>query len=364
MFRKNTLFSCASAAALTLALARAPYAEEVTGEAAAPEESQTSAPLAAAPSVTSAAAQAVPPEAAEAAAAPVATAPAVPPMMEPPALPPDVAEKYAEHVKVMAEKQAEHEKKMAERRAEHEKRLGMKPEERWEARRAELSAHYQDLRARAAESGVELPETPPWQREPHWMSYDEMRQQMQQQGVEMPEQPTWPAGRGPGMGLGRMLMSDEERQAIRESMAQMTPEERAAFHEQHYQKMRERAQAQGMDLPETPPWMQAPDTQEPPPAPPEPDWAKVQETIAGMTQEERDACKLMHRRHVPPPTQTAPWPMAAPEGAPGYGYGPGYGRGRGYGYGQGPGLGYGPGYGYGRGQGSGPRRGQWQGYPE
>lgn len=386
MFRKNTLLSCASAATLSLALTQPLCAEEAAAEGAASQAPQSSAPAAAEPAASSAPAEAPAETAPAPTPIPIVAAPEeppMPPMLEPPALPPEIAEKHAEHQKAMAErraerekimseKRAEHDKKIAEKRAEHEKRMAMTPDERWESRRAELGLRYQDLRARAAEAGVELPETPPWDREPQWMSYEDMRQQMQQQGVDMPEQPAWTAGMGRGMGPGmgpgmgrgkgpgRMLMSAEERQGIHESMAQMTPEERAAFREKHFQAMRERAEAQGMDMPETPPWLQAPAMPERPTAPPVPDWAKMQETIAGMTPEERDACMLMQRmmqarRPMPPAPRR---PMGPPEGAPGYGYGPGYGQGQG----QGRGYGYGPGYGYGYDRG--PGRGQWPGYME
>ena len=157
----------------------------------------------------------------------------------------------------------------------------------------------------------------------------------------MPEQPAWPRGMGPG----RTLMSDEERQAVRESVVSMSPEERQAFRKQHYQEMRERATAKGYDLPETPPWQQAPSMTEPPAAPSGPDFAKLQETIAGMTPEEIEACRMMHRMHMPPPPPRPP--AAPPEGGqgygPGYGYGP-YGPGQGYGYGRNRGYG-GPGWG-------------------
>jgi hypothetical protein len=188
---------------------------------------------------------------------------------------------------------------------------------------------------------VDLPETPPWERQPGWMPYEQMRQEMQERGVEMPEQPAW----GRGMGPGRMLMSDEERRATRAAMMTMTPEERQAFREQHYQEMRERAQAKGIELPETPPWKQAAPMPPAPPAPPATDWAKIQEIIAGMSPEELEACMTLQRGAMGGPMQ-APQPVVPPEPgyAPPYGYGPGPGFGRGPGYGYGPRWQQGPGY--------------------
>ena len=357
MSYKNILSTCASAAALALALAHPLYAEEETSETATPQpREKVAAPMQISAPAPAEAPSTVEPPGIAAASAPDMMKPPVPPMMEPPVppksptLPPEIAQK-----------QAEREQAMAEKRARQEKWMAMSPEERWESRRSELNARYQDLRARASEAGVQLPEMPPWERERQWMSYEEMRSQMQQQGVNLPEQPAWPPGRGPGMGRGmgpgRMLMTEEERTATREALAQMTPEERAAFHEQHYQELRVRAKDQGMELPETPPWTQAPVLPEPPA---EPDWARIQESIAGMTPEEREACMFMQRMNMPPRLRPTQRPMGTREGTPGYGYAPGYGRGPGYGQGQAPGYGYG----YGRGQGYGPRRGQWSGYPE
>jgi hypothetical protein len=87
--------------------------------------------------------------------------------------------------------------------------------------------------------------------------------------------------------------------------------------------MRERAAEIGMELPETPPWK---DRQ----ARMDDEWAKQQEIIKGMTDEERAACHAMHSRHMremgpgPMPRGPAMYPPAPNYDAPAPGYG-GYG---------------------------------------
>ena len=197
--------------------------------------------------------------------------------------------------------------------AEQEKMRAMTLEERQAYRKEK----YQDLRRRASEAGLDLPESPPWE--------------------------------GPG-GPGRRLMSDEERAAHWEAMRSMTPEERLEYRTQHYQQMRERGKEAGIEMPESPPWaMRAEDEQ------------RIRERIQAMSPEDRQACMQMHRLHMmqmqEEMAQRAPaWESPAPGGMPGYGpesfapaypYAPGQGYGRDYGYGRG--YGYGTGYGYGSG---------------
>lgn len=399
---KRLLLSCTSIAALSLALAQTSIAEEAANTPAAAETAQASTENSAAIEQADAASnpaeqpvlvgQAVFVEpAATEAPADVATAPAAPQPQTQAAIP----------------------DKIAQRMAEHEKMLAMSPQERWEARREELNQRYDDLRKRAAEAGMELPAAAPWEQAPQWMSFEEMREQMQTQGIEMPEQPAWPRGMGPG----RMLMSDEERQANRAAMMNMSPEERAAFRDKHYQQMRERAEAQGVSLPETPPWKQRAESMpsreemaakrqkflnmtpeerqalreqryqamrakaaeqgvempETPPweqqAPLEPDWTQYQKVVAGMSPEERQACMALHRMHMSQPMMQQARPMQNMPQQGGFGPGQGYGAGPGFapgrGFGNGPAQGYGPGYpGYGQqpGYGYGPGFQPWQGY--
>ncbi|MCG8040963.1 MAG: hypothetical protein JAY72_06155 [Candidatus Thiodiazotropha endolucinida] len=152
--------------------------------------------------------------------------------------------------------------------------------QRWQER----ESRYQELRSRAEEAGVMLPANPPWhmsQMEANRPSMDERRQQ-------------------------------------HEKMMNMTPEERDAYRQERYQKMREQAQQQGIEMPEMPPWVARKKAMEE-------EWAKHQAVIEGMTDEERAACHAMHKRHM----------------------GHGMGRGHGMGPGQGNACGHGCQGGYG-----------------
>jgi hypothetical protein len=233
-----------------------------------------------------------------------------------------------------------------------------------EQRRAETMAErkqrYEELRVRAAEVGLELPETPPWEQagmQPPQMPappaitmpemprmpggrsgamtpeerddlraqrYQVMRERAMQRGIELPETPPW------------KLMSDEERQTHREKMRNMTPEERRAMHETHWQEMRARAQEQGVEMPETPPWRQAEQRRQETKA----RWDSYREVLDAMTLEQKEAVQAVFGQgqrqlsapgmgHRMPPGM----PMQAPfgqqdqglpsgPGIPGYGYGP------------------------------------------
>ena len=62
------------------------------------------------------------------------------------------------------------------------------------------------------------------------------------------------AGAAPGThGYGYQLMTPEERAAHRERMrAFATPEEREAYRREHHERMRERAEARGLRIPDAP----------------------------------------------------------------------------------------------------------------
>ncbi len=309
MPHSKIFYNCASAIALTVMLVQSSQAEDM--DAAATPVAAT-AP--------------VPAEASTADTAPAAApASVVPSMPEPPAPPPEIT-------------------KM---RAEADRMMNMTPEERWESRRKELNERYLELRARAVAAGMELPETPVWDRAadmtpPAMPERPTMPAAPEHPLGSMPE-PSMPRAWGRGMGPGRMLMSDEERRANREALSTMTQEEREAFRAKHYQEMRARAAEKGMELPETPPWMQS--RRDMPPAMPElPDMEKIQAVVDGMSAEEREACMTMHQMHMRS-MQSPPRPMVPFQG--GYGRGYGYGPGMGYGYGQGHQC---PGYGCGWGQ--------------
>jgi hypothetical protein len=191
--------------------------------------------------------------------------------------------------------------------------------EHWKAREEQ----YQALKKRAEEAGVMLPESPPWRSE-----------------------------------MGQMMSpSMQERMAHRKEMMSMSREERDAYRQQRYQEMRARADEMGIEMPETSPWQARQQAMEDA-------WAKHQEVIQGMSDEERAACHAMLRRYMGMTRGVGPDCGAmghqgcgmrqgdsTPRMMPGYGsgYDSGYSQGYGpdYGYGSGYGSGYGPGYGYG-----------------
>lgn len=248
--------------------------------------------------------------------------------------------------------------------------------ERMEERQAEIMAQrrhrYEELRARAAEVGLALPETPPWEQTglqppempfppqmpaapempappdmaappqmpgmPAPMARDTvgpsdmttegreamleqrhraMRERAMQHGIELPETP-------PGK-----LMSEEERQAHWEMMRNMSPEQYQAMRDAHWEQMRRRAQEQGMQMPELPPWKQTEERREEMQA----RWEKYREIVDQMSQEQREAAEAIfgaraQRRQPAPPMNP---PMQPPYGG---NYGmpqrptmPGYGQG-------------------------------------
>ena len=184
-----------------------------------------------------------------------------------------------------------------------------------DARRAEMDAErnrrYADLRARAAEVGMELPETPPWE--------------SGNQG--MPTPPAMPDYQGPSAQEWESMR--KEREAMREKLKTMTPEERAAMREEHWKKMRERAAERGIEMPETPPWKEAEERYK---AAKE-QFEKYKKIVDAMTEEQQEAARALFGGG---PGQRPPRPMRpmggyGPQGGyPGYGYGYGpYPGGRG-----------------------------------
>lgn len=258
------VLSLASAAALLLALSQPLLAtEEPAGSAA-----ETTAPTAAAP---------VAETAAPAEAAPVAEAVSPGPAAEAPAATAEPTPTESAHARAEA------------RRAKMD---------------AERNKRYEDLRQRAAEVGLELPETPPWESAP-----------------EMPSMPSHANMTPPDW--------DAMREAMRERFKSMTPEERKAMREAHWKKMRERAAERGMEMPETSPWEEAEKrykaAQE--------QFDRYRKIVDEMTEEQLEAARALfgHKETPPSPMQQ---PMASPQMPPqGYGYGPQGGY---------PGYGYGP----------------------
>jgi hypothetical protein len=124
----------------------------------------------------------------------------------------------------------------------------------------------------------------------HWKAreeqYQALRKRAEEVGVMLPARPPWYSG------MGHMMRpSPEQRMAHREEMMSMTAEERDAYRKQRYEEVRARAEEMGVEMPQTPPWkdrQQAADEA----------WAKHQKVFQGMSDEEREACHAMHRRHM------------------------------------------------------------------
>ncbi len=151
--------------------------------------------------------------------------------------------------------------------------------QRSEQRRADAmeqrGLRYEELRQRAAMSGVELPETPPWE---------------QTVPPEMPSFPAMPSGVS-----DKGMMSAEERAAQIDKMRSMTPEERMAQREAHWAKMRERAAERGIELPETPPWKAAMERRKAM----QEQWDAYRKTIEEMSDEQREAAQAVFGRYSP-----------------------------------------------------------------
>jgi hypothetical protein len=149
------------------------------------------------------------------------------------------------------------------------------PRDQAAARRAEMDAErnkrYADLRARAAEVGMELPETPPWE------------SSMQQ----TPTPPAMPDYQRPSAAEWETMRV--EREAMREKLKNMTPKEREAMREEHWKKMRERAAARGIEMPETPPWKEA----EARYRAVNEQYEKYKEIVDAMTEEQQEAARAL-----------------------------------------------------------------------
>ena len=111
---------------------------------------------------------------------------------------------------------------------------------------------------------------------------------------------------------------------MRERFKAMTPEERKAMRDAHWQKMRERAAERGMEMPETPPWEEAEKrykaAQE--------QFDRYRKIVDEMTEEQLEAARALFGRGesaAQPMQPMAPqmppqMPPQVPQG--GYGYGP------------------------------------------
>jgi hypothetical protein len=134
-----------------------------------------------------------------------------------------------------------------------------------EERDAMLAAHYKAMRERAKAAGIDLPETPP-----------------------------------------AKLMTPEERRAHWEKMQGASPEERQAARAETYKQLRERAKAQGSDLPETPPWEQAQQRRKAM----QEKWEAYRKQVEAMTEEQREAARAIFGGG--PGDQAPPMPMERP----------------------------------------------------
>jgi hypothetical protein len=136
---------------------------------------------------------------------------------------------------------------------------------------------------------------------------------------EMPAMPHMPSQAAPAAPDWQAMR--KEREAMRERFEAMTPEERKAMRDAQWQKMRERAAARGMEMPETPPWEEAEKrykaAQE--------QFDRYRKIVDAMTEEQLEAARVLFGRGEGP-AQSAPPPMPPqrpPQGPPrGYGYGP------------------------------------------
>jgi hypothetical protein len=103
-------------------------------------------------------------------------------------------------------------------------------EERRAARMADLDKRYEELRARAANHGFEMPSAPPWMEGPQWLSFDEMQKLMKAQGVELvpppspASTPTPPPVPAPPAGA----VDAEEQMRVFDTIGKMTPEQQQA----------------------------------------------------------------------------------------------------------------------------------------
>jgi hypothetical protein len=153
--------------------------------------------------------------------------------------------------------------------------------------------------------------------------YQVLRKRAEEAGVMLPAHPSWLSAQKEAF---RPTM--QARRAHHQKMMAMSPEERDAYRQERYQEMREKAQKQGVEIPETPAWAAPRQAMEE-------EWARHQEVIEKMTPEERAACHAMHRRHMGygvgyghgcGGAGNCPGPYGNPAAMPAPVY-PGYGRG-------------------------------------
>ena len=107
----------------------------------------------------------------------------------------------------------------------------------------------------------------------------------------------------------------EEHRTQMEKMRNATPGERAALRDEHWAEMRERAAAQGITMPETPPWKEAEQRCEARKA----QWESYRKIIDQMTEEQRQAAEAIFGQPPMPPMgrdMNPPMPYGQDFGAP------------------------------------------------
>jgi hypothetical protein len=185
-------------------------------------------------------------------------------------------------------------------------------EKRYEEAMAARNARYEELRKQAAEVGLELPESPPWERAPSMGRgmMPPMHPGMMRPGMMGPGMP------GPGMATDDAAAGEQTGAEIEQAM---TPEDWMAQREQRWEEMRARAAEQGMELPETPPWEAAQQRRKEMLE----RYNAYRATIEAMTDEQKEAISALFGGGMA--GSGCRQPMRARSGYPDYGYGGGPG---------------------------------------
>jgi hypothetical protein len=181
-------------------------------------------------------------------------------------------------------------------------------EERQAAMLEQRKKRYQDLRASAAEIGVEMPETPPWE-----AAWSEMP------AMPVPPDMTAQTEKWQEDDAAMRQWREDMQARTRERMRTMTPEERQAMREERWKRMRAEAAERGVEMPETPPWVEAEKRRQEMAE----RFEQYRKTVEQMTDEQREAAKAVFGRAA---ARTAP-PMRHHDFGPGHepwGY-PGHG---------------------------------------
>ena len=165
--------------------------------------------------------------------------------------------------------------------------------ERREAMLAERKKRYAELRASAAEMGVEIPETPPWETRPAMPQSSEM---------------TSPHGMWHEDDAAMSQWREEMKARMQERMRAITPEERQAMREERWQRMRADAAERGIEMPETPPWEEAEKRRQEM----EKRFEEYRKTVEQMTDEQREAAQALFGRTPERMSRPMPYPDAGP----------------------------------------------------